>query len=437
MRATTLPRGFGVAGAVLTTLCLAWMPAAASNRLPSSPAVASAAPGQQLWASTLPGVCCGVGAVSPDGSAVFISGYQKTHFETVAYDAATGGQLWAESYQAALYSNPTAIAVSADGARVYVNGRTDTAQASGDATVAYDARTGTQLWARRYIPKGGGAYPTQIAVSPDDTTLYVAGAAWGPARHEAFAVLSYDAATGKQRWAHWYTKATYAESVAVSPDSTTVYATGADGSYFEGSASALTIAYRADGTLKWAVRYQNPYAGIAYGSRIVAGPSGGAVYVVGGDSNKYGHIDLATFAYRAATGQRIWLRHANLHIAGADPQVTVTPGGQTLFATAPRNGGRGPYAIAAYNASTGRTRWSRLAPDPDMFATGLIINPHGDTIFIGGDRTAAYSIANGTLLWITSRALGSGLVGISPDGTRLFGTRSDITTGITTIAYRT
>ncbi len=156
----------------------------------------------------------------------------------------------------------------------------------------------------------GGADLWALAVSPDGTALYVTGRGRGSGRNLEFATIAYAAATGKQRWLRYYTtvKPASGASVAVSPDGKTVYATGSDGSY------ALTVAYQATpspsptrppGTLTWATRYKDPYGGFAYGSHIVAGPGGGAVYVAGSAANKSGHIDLATFAYRAATGKRM------------------------------------------------------------------------------------------------------------------------------------
>src|SRR6266487_2155972 len=159
--------GLRVAGATLITLCLAWCCTSCSpavSRLSASSSVASVTPGKQLWAST---------------------------------------------YQPATYSNPTAITVSPDGARVYVTGDT----AKGGATVAYDTRTGKQLWARRATLTAYAA--SELAVSPDSATVYVAGSGFG--------VIAYAAATGKQRWLRSYTKATDAWSVAVSADGKTVY----------------------------------------------------------------------------------------------------------------------------------------------------------------------------------------------------------------------
>ena len=137
----------------------------------------------------------------------------------------------------------------------------------GVVTFAYDARTGRQLWASRYRPKDSGAAVSGLAVSPDGTTLYLAGTL-GQAHSLFFGVIAYAAATGKQRWQRYSTgERGYADSVAVSPDGKTVYATGSAGS------CALTVAYGAAGTLKWAARYKDPY-GFAAGSQIVAGPGG-------------------------------------------------------------------------------------------------------------------------------------------------------------------
>jgi len=461
-----------VAGATLLTLGLAWCcascsPAAgrvpcspAAGRVPSSAGVASARPStaaatspettsdRQLWASSLPGAYGGVGAVSPDGTTVFVTGLvqgrlDKPHYETAAYRAGTGARLWASSYQLGnLYSYPVALTVSPDGARVYVT--TDfhfTGHFQGVVTFAYDARTGRQLWASRYRPKDSGAAVSGLAVSPDGTTLYLAGTL-GQAHSLFFGVIAYAAATGKQRWQRYSTgERGYADSVAVSPDGKTVYATGSAGS------CALTVAYGAAGTLKWAARYKDPY-GFAAGSQIVAGPGGGAVYVAGTAANKNGHFDVATFAYRAATGRRMWLdRHyARItSIAGA-PEIAVTTGGQTVIVTVPLNHGTW-YAIAAYHAGTGRTRWTRLAPDTAGHPSGLVINPHGDTMFIGGNRTTAYSVADGTVLWTTSYNRNfpvgvpmPGIIGLNADDTSLVATRQTkrgITWSITIVAYKT
>jgi outer membrane protein assembly factor BamB len=134
---------------------------------------------------------------------VFVAGEVKTHWETVAYRAATGARLWAtKAYQPGRYSYPVAITVSPDGARVYVTGRVISASAMG--TFAYDADTGRQLWASRSNKTAAAA--SALAVSPDGATVYVTGSGRVSGRQDQFAVTAYAAATGQQRWLHYYTK---------------------------------------------------------------------------------------------------------------------------------------------------------------------------------------------------------------------------------------
>ena len=287
-----------------------------------------AAPARQLWASTLRGGTARASALSPDGTRLFVLGYvgPSVKSETVAYSTATGAQLWATTYPPENTGGPDeSIAVSPDGAQVYVTGYSIRL---GAVTIAYAAGTGRQLWASRYKHKGAGL--SGLAVSPDGTTVYEAGTGSVSGRGSYIAVIAYDAATGHQRWLRYYTRVKPAGAalggVAVSPDGTTVYVAGQAGALLPSSYSLIVLAYRATGTLKWATRYANrytggAYAGGAFGGPIVLGPGGRDLYVAGTVSSKYGHHVAATFAFRAATGTRLWVdpdkmqdvkeRHAN------------------------------------------------------------------------------------------------------------------------------
>ncbi|MDR2987684.1 MAG: PQQ-like beta-propeller repeat protein [Nocardiopsaceae bacterium] len=118
-----------------------------------------------------------------------------------------------------------------------------------------------------------------------------------------------------------------------------------------------------------------------------------------------------------------------------------------MIATVPLSHGTS-YAIAAYSASTGGTRWTKLAPpDTSGHPSGPVINPSGDTIYIGGNRTTAYAVADGSVRWTTAYNRNfpgwgqlSGIIGLSGDGTRLVATRQTkrgITWSITIVAYKT
>src|SRR5215470_12413392 len=286
VRVTNCPRGLRVAGATLITLCLACCCTSCSpvaSRLSSSPRlkstpcppggaaghgpadrvaarspqsgghrVVSSAPARQLWASTLRGAAAVAEVLSPDGSRLFVLGYVGPwmKIETVAYSTATGAQLWARTYPPRNSGGPgEVIAVSPDGARVYVTGYSIR---QGSVTIAYAAGTGRQLWVSRFNHKGGVG---GIAVSQDGRTVYEAGSGSVAGRGSYMAVIAYDAATGRQRWLRYYTRVNRAgaAAVAVSPDGKTVYVSGQAGALLPSSFTLLVLAYQAaTGTLKWA-----------------------------------------------------------------------------------------------------------------------------------------------------------------------------------------
>jgi outer membrane protein assembly factor BamB len=373
--------------------------------------------------------------------------------ETVAYNAATGAQLWAKTYLLANSGGPDgSIAVSPDGSQVYVTGYSIRL---GAVTIAYAADTGRQLWAIH----SKGVSQSSLAVSPDGTTLYVAGSGRVSGRGSDITVIAYAAATGQQRWLRHYTKVKHAAAglgaVAVSPDGRTVYVAGDAGALLPSSFSLVVLAYRATGTLKWAIRYANrytggKYAGGAFGGPIVLGPGGSDLYVDATVSSKARHYVAATFAFRAATGKCLWLDPDRAR--GGAGKVAVTPDGRTVIFVGDRTGDTGGgYAINSYNASTGATRWARRAPVPGNapnHAAGVVMDPHGDTVFVaspeytGGYDIAAWSVARGTVLWTTRYAAANvyspATITLSRDGTRLFVTGSvGSNGGMTTVAYQT
>src|SRR5207247_996983 len=152
-------------------------------------------------------------AGSPDGTRVFLTGGSEgsgTDFDyaTAAYDAATGARVWARRYNGPGNGADIAysLAVSPDGTRVVVAGSSVGAGTAEDyATVAYDAATGGRLWANRYNGPGN-AYDKawSLAVSPDGTRVAVTGSSTGSGSAEDYATVAYDAATGGRLWGRRY-----------------------------------------------------------------------------------------------------------------------------------------------------------------------------------------------------------------------------------------
>jgi sugar lactone lactonase YvrE len=179
--------------------------------------------------------------MSPDGSTVFVTGYggggSVTYGSgTVAYDASTGARLWAEqddNIRVLAGDTVVHLAASPDGSKVFVAGYDCAQYPCPDqpfATVAYDVGTGNRLWASRY-DAGGRGYPNDLAVSPDGSTVFETGQETLPCfapctTSEIDAPLvAYDADTGNEQWAANYPD-NNAWALAVSPDGSSVYLAG-------------------------------------------------------------------------------------------------------------------------------------------------------------------------------------------------------------------
>ena len=117
---------------------------------------------------------------------VFVTGQSvgktsNSDYATIAYNAATGAQLWVKRYNGPgnKDDHATSVVVSPGGGTVYVTGESRN-QLSDYATVAYSAATGAQLWVRSYNGPGYGTDAAQAAaVSPTTGTVYVTGTGAG------------------------------------------------------------------------------------------------------------------------------------------------------------------------------------------------------------------------------------------------------------------
>jgi hypothetical protein len=343
-------------------------------------------------------------AVSPGDTRVFVTGTSQgatSHYDsaTVAYSAATGAQLWARRYNGPGngFSTAWSVAVSPGGTRVFVTGSSQGAGSGQDsATVAYNAATGAQLWAQRYNgPANGNDYALSVAVSPGGTRVFVTGSSQGAGSGSDYATVAYSAATGAQLWAQRYNGPANgndgASSVRVSPGGTRVFVTG-DSQGARSHQDYATVAYSAaTGAQLWAQRYNGPANGDDHASSVRVSPGGTKVFVTGDSQGARSHQDYATVAYNAATGTRLWAQRYNGPANGDDDaySVAVSPGGARVFVTGSSQGvGPGSdYATVAYNAATGTRLWAQRYNGPGNsydVATSLAVSPCGTRVFVTG-----------------------------------------------------
>lgn len=325
-------------------------------------------------------------AVGPRGVYVLgLSCGSDTNFDlaTVAYDAA-GRQMWAARHNGPGNTTdlPSAVAADDQGARVFVAGLQDFVIADNNSTadgvlVAHDAATGTKLWQALYQGSEVGLHGiSDVAVSPDGTRVYVTGATRETAGSDTAygfdaTTAAFDAATGRQLWAAHYDDAQQGDDFGAS-------ISVANGNLYVGAAACVVDC-----------------------SGVV-------------------------LAYDAASGAQRWVQDADAMIpmvdAGADAVVAagtrvVVPRVLPCTRQVPKHyDGLSTYTTTAYDAATGARSWSHdYAAAPlqglnELYSVAL--TPNGDTTLVTGVSsgpqntcdlhvvTIAYDTASGREMWV-------------------------------------
>jgi DNA-binding beta-propeller fold protein YncE len=231
----------------------------------------AAATGSRLWVSRYNGHGRSTDspaaiAVSPRGGAVFVTGRSANDFVTVGYAAATGATRWTRRYgRAGRNDFAYSVAVSLNGRRVFVSGSSGPAI----ATIAYAAASGARLWARRH---GDAFFPAAVLVSPLGGTVIVAGTIDPSLWH--YLAVAYSTVTGRTKWVSGFADLIPGEpevvsGAAISPDGRSLYLTG-------GGGEALTVAAKAaTGAMSWFLDGTGPLS-------VAVSPDSGTVYVLEG-----------------------------------------------------------------------------------------------------------------------------------------------------------
>jgi hypothetical protein len=343
------------------------------------------------------------------------------NYGTVHYSP-TGRRLWVRQYDGpdSNIDQAAAIGLGPDGAQVYVTGYSfgGPSTVNDIATVAYDVDRGTQLWVARY---DGPAHDTDagadLAVSPDGETVYVTGASVGLDGSLDVLTIAYDAASGDQAWEARYAgpAADADEGLSIGASPSGVFVTGYRAAT---SIDFLTLSYdAATGAERWA-RTIDAQDGEEVGRSLVVAPGGGTVYVTGdrAGGGTGGHLgavtrpwvvascqsagalaveaDYITAAYDATTGQRRWVRNYDGPDHDCDQAygVAVAPDGSRVFVTGSSISlaTDSDAATVAYDAATGKEQWVARYDGPDhLFDTGdsLVVAPGGARVYVTGFST--------------------------------------------------
>jgi len=369
-------------------------------------------------------------ALSPAADVVYVTGVETIargtetvgDFATVAYDAATGTRRWVARFAGPAGGDDRArgIAVSPDGRRVYVAGISDSAGGDRDtALLAYDAATGEEVWAIRFAgPSGHDDTLTRIAIAPDGSQIYLAGEqdsdpSQDPPALSRYAVSAYAAKDGEELWRAAYDGGLPGRNIAkgIVADEVSVFVTGEsygpDGGYDFATASFAAT----DGELRWSRRYSGDAAASDDARAIALNPAGDRLFVAGRATVVEEELpqgirqtgsDFAVLAYDPASGSLLWesgygLPQQRWELPTA---MTTSPDGSRVYVTgmgareyAPENVNNqcancpSAFITVAFDASNGARAWAgRFRPTAEELDAGVPsgIAAAGGRVFITG-----------------------------------------------------
>lgn len=381
-----------------------------------------------------------------------------------AHDRDTGEPVWTAGRRSRVYDSPQAAALSPDGATLYVTGAAYDAfsVAATDAritTVAYDVATGTELWEQTWdrLPDGFDVGKV-IAVSPDGRTVVVGGVTTSPERDLDFITLAYDTRRGRLMWAEVESGirpdgTDVLNDLAISPDSRTVYVAGTTAGVKEFDADYLTIAYhRPNGRVRWAQRYDG--LGEGHSDRATAlalAPDGSRVIVTGdswgGRADGRTQYDYATVSYNAGDGTPLWTARYNDATAWFNSPIGVVATADAVVVTGQSSSTRDDegrdYASVAYDPTGGTELWRHRYAPARSDDIALHLTSDGEDVYVTGSSspvvphtnldettTLAYEATTGVLQWTSHLDPGAGdalvprAMTVDPDGEPVLATQT-------------
>ncbi len=329
-------------------------------------------------------------ALSPDGAQLYVAGSGANAVAVFARDADTGALRPAGVVRDGArgvdgLDQPGDIALSPDGAHVYVAGF----DADALAVFSRDAVTGQLRFAAvmrdRVARVRGLGGAVSVAVSPDGKAVYVAGR-----EDDSLVAFSRDAVSGKLRFVESVRERDFGPtSLAIAPDGRHVYVSGFD-------ASALAVYERDPAThrLRRAAIVRDaddPAHALTNAASVAVSPDGRSVVAA-----SYGENALELFERDPGSGAL--RRRATAH-AGVDAPVRLrqplgvafAPNGREIYAAA-----ADPGSLVAFETSAGGLRPVAVHHDTGTAAVAeacaVGVSPDGAHVYVAGYGHSAIAL---------------------------------------------
>ena len=341
-------------------------------------------------------------AITPDGAHVYVAGLTDNAVAVFSRDAGTGELTFVEAQFNGVggvsgLGDAHSVAVSPDNAHVYVSAFSDNAL----AVFSRDIETGELTFVEAHFDGSGGVNGLRraepVIVSPDGDHVYVGGL-----DDNAVAVFSRNAQTGALTFVEAQVEGSEGvsgligpESIAMTPDGVHLYVASQNS-----SAVAVFSRNSSTGALSFVEAYfdnEGGATGLAGADAITASPDGKHVYVASEDDSA-----LTVFSRDDATGLLTLVETHFDGVGGIDglaggQSVTVSPDGDHVYAI-----GFSDDAVVLFdrNASTGalsyvETRFDGVGGvDGLNGAIAVAISQDGKHVYVTGrfdDAVSAFS----------------------------------------------
>lgn len=286
-----------------------------------------------------------------------------------------------------------AVAISPDGSTVFTAASGGIGSQADLLVWAMDAQTGHEEWiATVTVDAPGDGFARELAVSPDGSRLFLAGAAGDEDGELDGVTAAFDASSGEVLWTAEMDLGPSDYLGSLATDGEAVYAIGSTETS-EGDTDLLAVSFDADdGTQRWITTYDGTAESTdgTWVNSLALSPDGSSLYAVGTSRGNGTFYDVVAIAYDTADGEMSWVTRYGGSSVDEGLSLALSPDGQTVYVGGRTvvGGERGSdFLVLALDASDGEERWEGLYDGPthrELIGTQLVVDPKGERVYIAG-----------------------------------------------------
>lgn len=299
------------------------------------------------------------------------------------------GQLvpeWVATHGSGTVFTPVAFALDPAGASFVAATFEPTAGDSDIALIKYDSLGGME-WSRTYTGPVGQDLATDVVIAADGASVFLVGRSVVQNHNSDFLVVKYDTA-GNRLWERFFngpgSSTDDPRDAAATPDGGVVVT----GGVWNGGERLdyATVKYTGDGSLAWAAYHAGDGRFLFNddsGDDVAVTPQGDVV-VSGFSTPAIGGSDVLTFKYDGQTGAVLWSATYSTSANENPRDVEIAPDGDVVVFGVDPFGIDRQWFVVRYDGVTGAERWRSLR-DPGFDETpAAVITDAAGHVYVTG-----------------------------------------------------